>query len=259
MLTKKIKISLLVLIWGIVAIQSYINWKDTIKANVVETFAATEETKEENCIRGFAYLGTDNLTDGQKEEILKKLAKKLNIPEDFRIVKITKDGYVQWSLEPEEASGTLLQITTLEEEGENSQSFGLYADKEENYLFVELYTKESWEEAKKTYRKIHTICTDVGVSANVNIERTLVKKGNLQKDKKRREACVKELFETEQAEAVDEMVTSDFCSVYGYAENEDYITNLNGKKVNRQIVFSYSESDHVTYVKLGCPIVNSIY
>lgn len=246
-MTKKVKISFLILIWGIVSIQSYINWKEFHSKETVETFASIEEDTGGNCITGYAYLGRENLTEKQKEKLLKKLAQQLQMTDDYQITNSNEGDYEQWSLNQVKKDEEInIQIATLEEA-------------KENYIFLTIHTIKSWEEAKKIYEKIGAIYKEMDVNYNVNVETTLIEKGNLEKDTDLRKEVVEELFEKEQAEITGEIDNTDFCTVYGYTKEDSYSQNINGKKVNRQIVFSYSKEEGVTYVKLGCPIINSTY
>lgn len=258
-MSRKVKISFLVLIWGIVGIQSCINWKISNRENVVEAFSYVKDEKEEINVKGYAYLGTDSLSEIQKETILHKLAKELGYKTDNHIVESQKNNYRQWSLTTDEPD-TLLQVISLTEgDSETRQISNINTDREENYLFIETTVNEGWESGKKLYDKINHIFDEMGINGNVNLEKTYVQEGNLQKNKKEREEFIKYIFEEEGAEIVDEMDVAGFYTVYGYRNNEKSISNAAGKKVNIQIVFSYSKNDQVTYIKVGCPIVNSIY
>lgn len=257
-MSRKVKISFLILIWGLVAIQSFINWNGANKERIVDAFSPLEDRGGENCVKGYAYLGTDSLSEKQKEEIIQKLAMELKITVDSPIVKSKKKEYLQWSLNSEQDNSLLQLVSLVENHDENSQVPDSDRNKEENYLFVEIKNVNR-QSGKALYNKLHTIFDDMGVSANVNLERTFSKNGNLQKDKKARDEVIKNIFINEQIQIVDEIDTADFYTVYGIQNKDCYITNLNGKKVNRQIVFSYSEEENITYVKLGYPIVNSVY
>lgn len=258
-MSKKVKISFLIMIWGIVGLQSYLNWLQQNQNRVVEAFSPQKERnvsvegKERNvCVKGYAYLGTLPVSLSQKESLLKKIAKELKVETDNRIVKSQKDHYEEWSLQTAEPD-TVLQVISLYDFANGS------TQAQENYLFIELSPEKDWEQGKKYYSQIKELFDEMGVNGNVNIEKELEKPGDLQTNRRKREALVKEIFEQENAVMADEMDAAGFFTAYGYKDGEAYITNLNGKNVNVQIVMDYSKEDKKTYIKVGCPIVNTIY
>ena len=50
----------MILIWGIVVVQSVINWKGMNKEETVTTFHTTDYQTDEIVVTGYGYLGTDN-------------------------------------------------------------------------------------------------------------------------------------------------------------------------------------------------------
>ncbi|MGN0438085.1 MAG: YwmB family TATA-box binding protein [Lachnospiraceae bacterium] len=252
-MSRKVKISFLVLIWGIVVVQSFINWKCMSKEDTVTTFHITDHQTEEIFVTGYGYLGTDYLSEEKKKEILNRLAKELGIKADSPIVSEKKDNCRQWSL----ASGdgkAMLEFVSLKEDN----TYELNGE-EENYLFIEMKDMDNKQDGEKRYKIIQDEFNKMGISASVNMECLKKVKGNVQNNKKLRQKMVQELFENENIEKVLEEDTKDFYTVYGFREGDQYITDINGQCVNRQVVISYEESEACTYIKIGYPIVNSDY
>ena len=223
----------MILIWGIVVVQSVINWKGMNKEETVTTFHTTDYQTDEIVVTGYGYLGTDNLSEEKKKEILNRLAKELDIKANSPIVSEKKDNCRQWSL----ASGDgkdMLEFVSLKEDN----NYELNSE-EENYLFIEMKDMENKQDGEQKYQTIQYEFNKMGISASVNIECLKKVKGNIQNNKKLRQKVVQELFESEKIEKVSEEDTKDFYTVYGFREGDQFITDVNGKCVNRQVVISY--------------------
>lgn len=249
-MTKKVKISILILVWSIVAVQIYVNdWEyKKNEKGAVTAFSVVEDDITEEWIRGYGHFGTMELSEKSKQEMLQNLAYKLGITEgyiadsetgeDYKKVVLTKKG---------KYADTTIQIISLPGREE--------AD--EQYIVMDIQTREGISGAVGIYQKVKRIYEEIGVNAQVGIEVQIEKKGDYISG--RRDILIRDIFKLIKAKEVDSIKKNDIYTVYGYTRLEDSYLTLNEKKVNVQVVISYAENEDKTYVKVGVPMVNSSY
>ena len=91
---RKVKISCLILIWGLVIIQTYVNFMnpgalckhavfsyDSYKKSkeAITAFSVIEDNATDKILKGFGYYKTDNMSEGEKRKLLIDFAKRLGI------------------------------------------------------------------------------------------------------------------------------------------------------------------------------------
>lgn len=267
-MTKKVKISFLILIWGIVALQLYVNSKDPAslrqtvvfsslseigtqeKDKVITAFSVAQKGEMEKTIKGFGYLGAMEVSEKNKKEILNQIAKKLGITENVTVSTNSLENYTKYRLiQEEQEESVTIEWITLQEESE----------KPEQYLSIDVISRQSEEKVKGLYEKIKALYEEMDVKANVFLECTLKQKGNLEDNNSLRLVFENTMLDRENARQICKMDTKDFHTTYAYTEKDSNYHDLNGKKVNMQIVYSYAEEEDTTYIKIGYPIVNSSY
>ena len=264
-MTRKVKISFLILVWGIVAIQLYINHMDQSalrknaifpsanhnnRENVITAFSMNSNEIYEENLKGFGYFGKMEMDEQTKQDILKTFANNIGIKDGYMLSAEEGDNYTKTCLRKEgKYADTLLQFITMQENEEIP----------EQYLWVDVATQADIEQIKGLYDKISETYQDMDISANVNMEYTIKWNGNLEEDEQEKKAVIGEIFSELEAKQVAILDNPDYNTVYGYTKEDDNYYEVDGKKINVQIVFSYSEPDDITYMKVGCPIVNSSY
>ncbi len=267
-MTKKVKICFLILIWGIVALQLYVNSRDPISLRqnavfpslsgieqqeqdkVITAFSVAKKDKLEKNIKGFGYLGTMEVSEKNKKQILQQIAKKLDIKENNTVDISQFDNYTKYSLTQEKGENTTkIEWITMQENTE----------KPEQYLSMDVVMHDSEEKARELYETVIALYKDMDVEANVFMECLLKQKGNLEKNNATRLEFEKNMLAEKKATQICKMDTKDFHTTYAYTETDGNYYNLNGQKVNMQIVYSYCEEEDMTYIKVGYPIVNSSY
>ena len=158
--------------------------------------------------------------------------------ENYQKVELVKNG---------KYANTSLQILSMQNtEGESEQ-----------YIAMEIQTKEDVESVYQLYKKVKRIYEEIGVDGQVSLEVEMRRAGN--EIETNEGELVDELFEMVGAKQVDKIWENDIYTVYGYTDLEDSYLLLNEKKVNMQIVMSYDEAENITYIKVGMPIVNTSY
>lgn len=264
-MSRKVKISFLVLIWGIVAIQTYINFLDgdTLRKKAVlsmegyekskeaiPAFSVMEDTSCEKQVNGFGFYKTIQLTEEEKRDLLIDFAKKLGIKGEYSFLGGEGSNYKKLTLnKKEEGSETNVSLITLEDG----------TSVPEQYIYVDTQVLSGEELIYEKYQRLRDAYEAYDMNSNVSFEYTTKEDGNLQEEGSRRTQYLQSLFDEIQGTEVTRMDTKDFHTVYGYTRKESNYYDMGGAKVNVQVVFSYSEADDVTYIKIGCPIVNSSY
>lgn len=248
-MTKKVKISFLILVWSIVAVQIFVNNQDRKKyeEQVVTAFSVTDGEITGETIRGYGYFGKMDLSDEIKKEMLEKLAKKLGIEAGYTFSQGQGDGYTKMTLtQKEKYATTLLRIITIEGDGALEQ-----------HITIQIDTSADVKGAFSLYERTKEVFEEIGVDGSASLEVEMERSGNLWKKEGKKFAS--DMFELAEAKVVDVIAENDIYTVYGYTQLERSYLVLNQEKVNVQMVLSYDEKEDKTYIKIGLPIVNSSY
>lgn len=249
-MTKKAKISFLIVVWSIVAVQMYVNYRQriTLDQETVTAFSVVQDEATKEVIQGYGKFGDMELSVSGKKKMLENLAQKLGITEGYSYSGATGDQYDKIILKKNgKHATTILQMISMEQEGKEP----------EQYIAVSIATEESIEQGVTLYQKVKRVYEEIGVEAQVSLEVEMVQKGdqvNLEKG-----GLPDRIFRAVHAKKVDTIKENGIYTVYGYTRLEDRYLVLNKQKVNIQIVLWYDETQDQTYIKIGVPIVNSSY
>lgn len=258
-MTGKVKISFLVLVWSIVAIQMYVNYRQN-GSETVTAFSVVEDSISDETIKGCGYFEKVELSEATKKKMLENLAFKLGITEGYTFSGGTGDSYDKTTLKKmgKHATTTLQIISMYGDDGDNvTEDEGVNDRTAEQYIVMEINTSAGSKEAYSLYSKMKKVYEEIGVDAQVSLEIDASKRGNYIADG--RNQIFNEILSLVKAKKVDEIMENGICTIYGYTKNESNHLTLNGKKVNIQAVMSYDEDKDTTYIKIGMPIVNSSY
>lgn len=173
-MTKKVKISFLILVWSIVAVQMYINYKESIKkdkmqraSQVVTAFSISDSTSAGNAITGQGYFGSMEISQTVKEEMLTNLARKLGIIEGYSFRKSETEDVAQLILTSEkEDCITNLRILSKKQQ-----------DAMQQYIIVEIVVLNEDESVYDLYEKVEKIFEEIGVKGEVHMEMKVEKDG----------------------------------------------------------------------------------
>lgn len=249
-MTKKIKISFLIVVWSIVAIQMYVNYqeKNQGKVETVTAFSVADGQSTEEIISGYGYFGTMEITEEIKKQMLENLANKLGITDGYRIQDGKGEDFKKKTLIKDgKYAVTTLQIISM---------MGSF-DEPDQYIVMDIRAKENMEGAVALYQKMKRVYEEIGVDGQVSLEITVERDGDMQTAE--RNSVAERIFDLTQAKEVDSIRENDIFTVYGYTRSEDSHLELNGKKVNIQVAMFYDEGQDKTYIKIGMPIVNTSY
>ena len=251
-MSNKEKISLLLLIWSIVAIQTFINQHQAellprgLKA--ITAISVTGDREPEMLISGYGLFGTMELTEKIKEEMLINLAAKFGITDGYTWEEREGKGFESKVLVKRgKYADTTLQWITIS--GVRRQT--------EQYIVCEIRGQERLENEIALYHKVKQIYKEIGVEGQFGFEVTIKESGDLRESG--REEIVKQMLSLMQAKEVGKLAQDGVVTVYGYIGEEDQYLKWNGKKINLQIALSYDEEHHQTNISLGIPIMNSPY
>ncbi len=246
----KIKISFMIVIWSIVTLQMYINYRQN-ERRTVSAFSVVDDNVTEETVRGYGYFETMELGDTTKKKMLERLAGKLGITDGYTMSEGCGDGYRKMMLTKRgKHAVTILQIVSILDETDKNAVPG-------QYISIEINTAATTTKAVNLYNKVKELFAEIGKQSQVSLEINAQKKGDFVSLKGR--GIYEEIFRQVKARKVDEVMENGICTVYGYTKAFDNHLMLNKNKVNVQVVLSYDENDDVTYIKIGMPIVNSSY
>lgn len=249
-MTRKAKISFLILVWSIVAIQIYVNYQEREKksAVAVTAFSVVEDSTTKEWIKGYGHFGNMDISEELRQEMLQNLAQKLGITDGYIVTKEQGDDFEKVMLvkEGRQADTTLQIISMLVED-----------DEAEQYISIDISTQEQVAEAWALYQKVNRVYEEIGVDAKVSFEVEMEQQGDYVSSG--RETFINNMLNLTKAKRVDEIWENGIYTVYGYTKRIDSYLTLNKKKVNLQIALSYAEQEDKTYIKIGIPIVNSSY
>lgn len=232
------------------AIQIYVNYQEKAKneSNTVTAFSVVEDETMEETISGYGCFGTMEIEENTKKKMLENLAYKLGITDGYDFSSGSGDGFEKLLLTKEGKNATtIIQIISMQSE----------ESEPEQYIVMEIKAKEKAENAVALYNKMKRVYKEIGVDAQVSLEIEVEQNGNCISEEKG--SFAQEILNLTYAKKVDSITEDDIFTVYGYTKLEDSYLELNGNKVNIQIVMSYDEEQDKTYVKIGVPMVNTSY
>lgn len=248
--TRKAKISFLILVWSIVAIQIYVNYQEQAKRpkTTVTAFSVVADNIIEEWIKGYGHFGNMDISEELRREMLENLAHKLGITDGYTVTKEQGDDFekIVLSKKGRQADTTLQIISMLVEN-----------DEAEQYISIDISTKEQLADAWSLYQKVKRVYEEIGVDGKVSFEAEAEQQGDYVSSE--RESFINDVLKLAKAKQVDAIRENGIYTVYGYTKRVDSYLTLNKKKVNLQITLSYAEQEDKTYIKIGIPIVNSSY
>lgn len=247
-MTKKVKMSLLILVWGIVAVQMFVNYKEQEKSKqVVSAFSVMDEVVTGETIKGYGYFGTMEISDEMKKNMLENMALKMGIQDGYTFSQGQGTDYEKMILTKEgKYATTTCQVISL-----------LGGEQPEQYILVQVETMAEVDDAFGLYERVKRLFEEIEVSSQVSMEVEMEQQGNLWNENG--DSYVEQVFALADAKEVDRIEENDIYTVYGYSKAEDNYLMLQEEKVNVQIVMSYDEAEDKTYIKVGIPMVNSSY
>lgn len=249
-MTRKAKISFLIVVWSIVAVQMYVNYRQHIQLqqSTVTAFSVVKNEVTKETVQGYGKFGDMELSAASRKKMLENLAQKLGITDGYTYSGANGDGYEKIILTKKgKRATTVLQIISMEQDQKDP----------EQYIAVSIVSEGKVEQGVSLYQKVKRVYEEIGVEAQVSLEIEATQEGN-QVDLEKG-GLPDQVFRFVHAKKVDVIKENDIYTVYGYTRLEDRYLMLNKQKVNIQIVMRYDKTKDQTYLKVGVPIVNSSY
>ena len=116
----------MIVIWSIVTLQMYINYRQN-ERRTVSAFSVVDDNVTEETVRGYGYFETMELGDTTKKKMLERLAGKLGITDGYTISEGCGDGYRKMMLTKRGKHAiTILQIVSILDETDKNAVPGQY-------------------------------------------------------------------------------------------------------------------------------------
>lgn len=247
-MTRKVKISFLILVWSIVAVQMYVNYQDKEKQTAAVTaFSVVDKNIKAETIKGYGFFGKLEISENMKKSMLQNLAFKLGIEQGYTFSTGKGDGFEKIILKQTgEKKSTELQFITIVGE-----------ENPEQYISMEIHTVAQVDGAFLLYEDMKRIFDEIGIQGQVSLEVEIEKDGYM--EEKEKESYVNKIFDQAEAKVVGTICENGVDTVYGYTRNEKVYMDFGKKRINMQMAFLYDEVNNKTYIKVGMPLVNSSY
>ena len=93
-MTRKAKISFLIVVWSIVAVQMYVNYRQhmRLEQDTVTAFSVAQEESTKEMIQGYGKFTDMELSVSNKKKMLENLARKLGITDGYTYSGSSGDG-----------------------------------------------------------------------------------------------------------------------------------------------------------------------
>lgn len=216
---------------------------------VVTAFSIEKNETVKASINGYGYFGQMTLSEESKKNMLKSLADKLGITDDYKFATGTGDDYEKMVLTKrgKNADTTIQIISMIKSDAEHPKQ----------YIVINISADSEITAEIELYQKVKRIYKEIGIEPQVSIEFEIEEKGDVISEGDKN--AVERLFRETGAKEVKRIEENGVYIIYGYSSLVGSYLLLNDEKVNMQVVASYDESADKTYMKIGVPMVNSSY
>ncbi len=246
---KKTMTYILILIWMVIAAQMVVNISLEPKDKIVEAFHVVSSIPVESNVEVYGHFGDMQLTVAEKEQMLKNLAKQLDITEGYELYSMDGDAYAKSCFILDGAyAKTDMQIISVDTENEGGNPIT------SQYIYVTITFYNEVENILEGRDMLVELFDSIGVEASTNIYLEGEIKGNLPTAK--REWLVQAFLEAMEAKEVCGNRDQLLYTIYGYTENEKQYVYQNGEKVNVNIAITYDEENDKTLLHMAVPFIN---
>lgn len=239
---KKYQIWFLILVWGMVIIQSIVNITAKNDHKLLEAFEASESIPLEGKVIVSGSLGENQLDEKTKENLLTSLAKQTGLTKDYQIDKQEEDG---------------VTTTTLKKEnGEEGIWLRISSSETSNYLTTEVAIEDA-KEILILKEQLEEVLEQKGIQT----ESSLYVHGDFRKILNRTEknAVEEKLISILEADIVLQYKDEYSDTIYAYSPLLSDYYERNGDKINIQIILNYNDSGKNTQLYLAFPFYNESY
>ena len=186
----------------------------------------------------------------EKEEVLKEMAEKFGVKDDYSI-KNTKEDSVNRTMLTKYFKKAVLSISIAD--------IACAGEKEETmqYIFWELKLEENLDKILEYREKICKEITQMNMTPVSNISLSSNFSGKVSREKK--DSITKQLLDCMKARVVEEDKGEDTYVVYGYSPEVRESISYTDEKLNLNITFDYDKEQDETYLHLAMPYMKCSY
>ncbi len=253
---RKIKISVIIIMAGFLFLQMGTILFGKTDDRFVNVFASTVDGISGDIagIEGHIEVSasTDNKYESreQKEEVLKEMAKKFGVEDNYSITSTKEDSVDRMTLtkyfDKRVLSIAIADISCADDKDEKMQ-----------YMFWELKLEENLDKILEYREKMCEEMKSIGVTPVSNISLSSNFSGKVSTEKKDR--ITKQLLSYMKARVVEEEKNENTYIVYGYSPEVKESISYTDEKLNLNIAFDYDEQKDETYLHLAMPYIRCSY
>ena len=202
----------------------------------------------------YCYYGNMYMSEETIHEQLEKIARYIGINGEYDYErKEAENGYKTIISKTADKSGFAVTMSTVENISDKNAAQSQYITvnlKLMNSISSGIYYKTRIVNALKKF-----VDSDKNPDVNMCIKGNIY--GNL--DDKKKEEIALSVFENAGAKKIFEHTEDGIYSLYGYSGEMDKYISVGNKKININVLFSYDETNNVTQIMIGSPVVNYDY
>lgn len=249
---KHILLNIASVMTAIVIIHCFVKVDNTDEMALAEVFEEDIYYDITSDVEATVYLGEDYINDDDKRWQIMEIAQSLGIKDGYEyITEKTDTGYSVSLKKDAVQADTCIRITTVEKELRGNQ-LAL-----SQYLYVRIDFEGSPESTAYYKEKLDDILDEMQLKGRVSVNYRGKYRGNLSLEEKNN--ITFDVIQQLKGKIVDSKCTEDIFTVYGYTEYIGTSTNINGKKANLNIAFTYNEEEDATEIFVSAPIIRSDY
>jgi hypothetical protein len=246
----KIFVCIIGLLWVAAFTQMMVNEFFMKEERIMEAFASTGTKVEESSLEMTADYGNKALSKDDKELIIRKIADKIGLDNNYDIEEKKVNDTVSMIAEKHGKNAkTIIEIITIFNEVDSKRKHYILVslnifEKTNSIIQYKQILEESMEEIEVTELesliRFHGFC-----------------EGKLTENE--RDVQVKEMLKNIQAKVVNEYSEDGLLNVYAYTGLLKEYLKVNRKRINVNVVVTYNEIEDRTYIYLATPILNGDY
>ncbi len=253
-MNKKTKIYVIVLIWGAVLLQFFVNGSiNREKQMVEEAISSGAYGLSDGSANCYGFYGYEELNDHSRELMASRIAAKLGITSGYRIEHKQDGNNSTTTLTKNGQNGdTCIKIISL------STADGESATSHENYISTDIKLKGDAAKEIYNYKKyIKELYKGLGIDPVTNIYICNEVKGRV--DEEYAGEIISEFMDLMDADVIDTYDIDGTLCVYGYSDGIDDYVYQNDSRVNVNIAIDYNEQTDTTYIHKAVPFVDKSF
>lgn len=246
------RISIIALLWLAVIVQLFINRGLQRPGDVVEAFSSSEAIPVEASISVYGDFGDMVLTGETKDIMLRNLAKKLGITDDYEITASGGETYQESTLTKNGKYGkTVIQIVSMNIAGENGEQTV------QQTVLCDITIYDDIAYAMECKEQLEDIYQEIGMEPSTSVY--LKGKTTGKVTPSRRKELIDGIMEELNASVVQEIDNDNFYCMYGYTDQFERVIFQNGKKINVNLAITYNEEEEMSYLHLAVPYISQSF